>query len=177
MFNTESHTAEENRNLFINTLNMGVSDKKNNFAKTFIAKCDARNLWKDVTFVTEGSFVVGAGCYTISKRLPKIANLQLLFTFAEHRGKGAGKYLFNWLLFLCMNAADYFRVSSEKSAVEFYKKEGLKFWGQQKSDTYLCFAKVNRDHVIPSLEYVKDEVTLKNINKETRGGVYFLSDI
>ncbi|MEK9697100.1 MAG: GNAT family N-acetyltransferase, partial [Candidatus Poseidoniales archaeon] len=65
-----------------------TSDKADRFAKTFVAKAKMLNKWENCIGAWDNDELMGAILTTVSKRSPKIANLQLLHTFAKHRRKG-----------------------------------------------------------------------------------------
>lgn len=113
--------------------------KADSFAKTFVSKADMQKQWDFCVgaFNEEGS-LMGAIITTIGKRDPKVANLQLLHTFAKHRRKGVAKTLtISSYETVKKEGAVYFRVSAEPSAVVFYESIGFKFWGLQKSGSSL----------------------------------------
>ena len=112
-----------------------ISDRKEDgFAKTFVSKANMQKQWDYCMGAWDGDELLGAIITTISKRDPKVANLQLLHTFYKHRGKGVGRVLTDYSLsYAVAEGALYFRVSAEPDAVEFYKRCGIQFWGLQKS--------------------------------------------
>lgn len=116
-----------------------TSDKGDRFAKTFVSKANTQNLWdKAYGIFTDDGELMGCIITTHSKREPVVTNLQLLHTFVKHRGKGVGRVLVDWALFGSrVEGAKYFRVSSEKDAIDFYKKCGFQFAGRQKSGCQL----------------------------------------
>lgn len=120
-------------------------DKRDKFAKTFVAKADMQNIWEQCTGVwDDNNCLLGAVILTISKREPKISNLQLLHVFFNHRKKGLGRMLINYALSSAIKQnSKYFRISSEPESVDFYKRCGLKFWGEQKSGCLLSIFKIN----------------------------------
>jgi GNAT superfamily N-acetyltransferase len=131
------------REQFISAISNDPADK---FAKTFVAKADMQGQWDwCLGAFTEDGELAGAVIMTISKRLPYVANLQLLHTFAAHRRKGAARLLMNVMLHQAHETCDYFRVSSEPSAVAFYESIGLKFWGKQKSGCQLCIFRFDNE--------------------------------
>ena len=108
--------------------------KEDRFAKTFVAKCDMMGHWDHCMGYWVEDKVAAAIVVTLSKREPLVANLQLLHTFHEHRGKGIAKSLCIWGVNHSMKlGAKYFRVSAEFDAVPFYEKIGFKFVCKQKS--------------------------------------------
>lgn len=117
-------------------------DGADRFANTFVAKADALRLWDEamVGLLDQNGHVKSAMCTRLTKRGTIVANLQLLHTFAAHRRKGYASRLvrseYERIARECW--AQYFRVSSEHDAVGFYRSLGLKFWGLQKSGSYLC---------------------------------------
>ena len=109
-------------------------DKDDQFAKTFVAKANAQNLWQDCLGYWRGNTLCAAIVTKHSAREPKTANLSLLHTFAKHRGKGYGTRLVEDSLQDAMrDGCLYYRVSSEFDAAPFYRKLGFKFLGRQKT--------------------------------------------
>lgn len=124
-----------------------TEDKADGFAKTFRAKADMQEQWDEClgAFDEDGS-LMGTIITTIGKTNPKVANLQLLHTFAKHRRKGVAKQLTLASYEIAKAAgAVYFRVSAEPDAVKFYESVGFKFWGLQKSGCSLSIFKINGD--------------------------------
>ena len=108
--------------------------KEDRFAKRFVAKCDMMKDWDKCQGIWIDGKLAGAIVVTISKRNPKVANLQLLHTFYEHRSKGVARALCDWAIqFAIDSCVDYFRVSAELDAVVFYEKCGFKFVCRQKT--------------------------------------------
>jgi predicted GNAT family N-acyltransferase len=144
--------------------------KEDNFAKTFLAKCNMMNLWEDCYGIFEGSELLCAMVITVSKSNPRIANLQLIHTFFKHRGKGAAKSLTMTLLNSMEGEFDYLRVSAEKTAVGFYEKLGFKFLGQQKSGTLLSVFKATSTDIRKCSFDKNDPVIDKMLNRKGKGG-------
>lgn len=122
-----------------------TDDKADGFAKTFRAKADMQKQWDEClgAFNDEGE-LMGAIITTLSRNEPKVANLQLLHTFAKHRRKGVGKELtLRSYTDIVGRGAVYFRVSAEPSAVPFYESLSFTFWGKQKSGCSLSVFKIN----------------------------------
>jgi ribosomal protein S18 acetylase RimI-like enzyme len=122
-----------------------TDDKADGFAKTFRAKADMQEHWDEClgAFNDEGE-LMGAIITTLSRTEPKVANLQLLHTFAKHRRKGVGKELtLASYDDIAQRGAVYFRVSAEPPAVVFYESLGFTFWGKQKSGCSLSIFKIN----------------------------------
>jgi len=120
-----------------------TTDKADAFAKTFVAKADMQEQWDCCMGAWNNDELLGAIITTVSKKDPKVANLQLLHTFYKHRGKGVGKVLTDFsLTHAIASGAVYFRVSAEPDAVQFYEKCRLKFWGKQKSGCSLSIFKI-----------------------------------
>lgn len=158
------------RSLFIESTSTLPEDK---FARSsFVAKCDMLDGWDDVmgAFQAEGPIphLAGAILTTLSKRLPTVANLQLLHTFAVHRRKGVARSLVEHSLGYARKYASYFRVSSEPGAVDFYRACGLKFWGAQKSGTLLCIGRFDGDELVFD---DCDPVVRAAVFSKRRGGV------
>ena len=112
------------------------------FAGTFRAKADTMKLWPLVEGWVEGDKICAAICIRITKRAPLVANLQLLHTFSTERRRGLATKLVLRGYWMAAQTADYFRVSSEPDAQEFYRSLGLKFWGTQKSGSLLCVHRI-----------------------------------
>lgn len=122
-----------------------TTDKADGFAKTFVAKADMQEQWGEClgAFDDNGE-LMGAIITTVSKREPKVANLQLLHTFVKHRRKGVAKELtIQSFTNVWAANAQYFRVSAEPGAVAFYESVGFRFWGLQKSGCSLSMFKVS----------------------------------
>lgn len=144
-------------------------DPQDRFAGTFIAKCDMLRRWDCCTGAFYNSVLVGATVLTFSRKTPSVANLQLMHTFSKHRNKGYGTEMLKEVLRRAGMSSQYFRVSSEPDAVGFYRKQGLKFWGMQKSGCLLCIAKINTDGT-HSYDF-EDAVIRSAVDKRGRGGV------
>ena len=148
-----------------------TSDPADRFAKTFAAKAKAHDLWDLCVGVWKKDILLGAAVTTCSVRSPKISNLQLLHTFAAHRGQGIGTQLVEHSLAQAIRQeAVYWRVSSEPASVAFYKKRGLKFWGRQKSGTELCIFKIGGPNFSDAIYDPQDEIIRREVYKKGRGG-------
>ena len=122
-----------------------TDDRSDQFAKTFVAKANMQQIWDQCigAYSADGE-LMGAIIVTISKRLPKIANLQLLHTFTQHRRKGVAAALVrNTYHQVAEEGAVYYRVSSEPEAVPFYTSLGIGFWGLQKSGCSLSIFRIS----------------------------------
>ena len=164
------------RDVFIKAIS---TEKADNFAKTFVAKADMQEQWEDCwgVFNEEGE-LMAAIITTISKRRPFVANLQLLHTFAKHRGKGAAKILCESSLKLVKSkGALYFRVSSEPDAVGFYTKIGFKFWGKQKSGCQLSIFRIDGDTFSEGDYDYTDQMINNAIHKKGKGGCVEIFDL
>ena len=146
--------------------------KNNKFAKTFMAKAKAMELWdKCFGIYDPNGSLLGAVVVTLSKRKPCIANLQLLHVFHEHRRKGYGRCLMEFALSHALDrGAEYFRVSSEPSAVKFYESLGLRMICEQKSGTQLSFSKIEGKTFDLCYNDIEDAQFQKVINYKGRGG-------
>lgn len=150
-----------------------LTDKKEDrFAKTFIAKCDMMQNWDKCRGVFVGQNLdklAGAIVVTISKRKPKVANLQLLHTFHEFRGNGIASVLCDWgIAYAYEMEAEYFRVSSELDAVKFYEKYGFKFVCRQKTAQLAMFRLTSTS--IKTNNFEIDSYIWKQMNKKGKGG-------
>lgn len=147
------------------------------FAKTFLSKCDMLRAWDRCLGVTEltadyRSHVRAAIVTTISKRLPRVANLQLLHTFAAHRGRGFARRLCELSVEKSHESgAQYFRVSSEPESVEFYRKIGFRFWGSQKSGCLLSIFRIGGPGIRDGLYEAADPVILAALRSGRKGSV------
>lgn len=144
--------------------------KEDKFAKTFVAKCDMMEAWDQCRAIWVGDKLAGAIVVTISKREPKTANLQLLHTFHEFRGKGIGKELCEWAVgHAYENGAEYFRVSAELDAVPFYKKIGFDFICRQKT-AQLAMFRLSNETICKNDMLAIDDYIWKTMNKKGKGG-------
>lgn len=146
------------------------SDKKlDSFARTFIRKADMQNMWEHcVALVNENNNVCSAIITTYSKREPKVANLQLLHTFNAYRKQGHAAILCKASIENALkNNCKYYRVSAEPSAVEFYKKIGFKFLGEQKSKCQLSMFRFDEQEIVYDIE---DTIINKAVYKKGKGG-------
>lgn len=143
--------------------------KEDKFAKTFVAKCDMIEGWDNCMTYWDQGEVAAAILVTLSKRSPKVANLQLLHTFYKHRGKGLAKKLVNWgVEYSFDNQAEYFRVSSELDSVGFYEKCGFKFVCRQKTAKLSMFKMTSP--IIENNTFEPDDYIWKTMNKKGKGG-------
>ncbi len=133
------------RNCSQETFISSISDtKEDTFARTFVAKANMQKIWDQcMGMYADTGELMGAIIVTISKRSPKIANLQLLHTFTKYRRRGVASSLVQEsYLQIVGDGASYFRVSSEPSAVPFYMSLGIRFWGLQKSGCSLSLFRI-----------------------------------
>lgn len=145
--------------------------KEDSFAKTFIRKADMQKLWQHCIGAWEDEALQAAIITTISKSSPKIANLQLLHTFAAHRRKGIARALCDFSLFASIElGAEYYRVSAEPGAVEFYKSIGMCMLGKQKSGTSLSMFKINGREFKKGIYNPNDPVIYAAVHKQGKGG-------
>ena len=146
-------------------------DRADGFAKTYIAKCNMIKAWDRTIGAWDGPELMGAITTTVSKFKPYCANLQLLHTFVKHRKKGVAKVLCEYSLdYAIRNNAEYFRVSAEPEAVEFYRRIGFKFWGKQKSGCSLSLFKINGSTFQEGI-YVRDSYTESKLFSGRKGCV------
>ena len=149
-----------------------TDDPADKFAKTFVAKANMQKQWEYCMGAWEGDELLGAIITTISKREPKVANLQLLHTFNKHRGKGVGRVLTDYSLdYAIQNGAVYFRVSAEPDAVVFYEKCGFTFWGKQKSGASLSIFKIGGPTYSEGIYYDKDPIIRKALYSGRKGAL------
>lgn len=148
------------------------------FARTFVAKADMQDQWEYCIGAFDGTELTAAIITTISKRKPHIANLQLLHTFAKHRGKGSARLLCEDSLKRAIsNFAIYFRVSSERDSVGFYEHLGFKFWGSQKSGCSLSVFRIGGDTFLEGDYDLSDTTINKAVNRKGKGGCTTLYDL
>lgn len=148
-----------------------TDDPADKFAKTFVAKANMQEQWDFCIGAWDGDTLLGAIITTISKRSPKVANLQLLHTFAEHRGKYIGRILCEESLrFARQNDALYFRVSAEPDAVKFYERIGFTMLGKQKSGCQLSMFRIEGDTFEEGDYSLDNEPIYKAVHKKGKGG-------
>lgn len=156
--------------------------KEDAFARTFRAKADAMGLWghcRGVWVLAEGEEEIASAIVVrCSKRMPVVANLQLLHTFSGHRRRGYAARLVREEFRRVVNfeGAEYFRVSSELEALAFYRALGFKFWGSQKSGSQLSMFKVSGEEIADGLYLEEDHTIRTAIFTKRRGGVIHLHE-
>lgn len=138
------------------------------FSKTFDSKAKLIGKWDKVKGAwDEEGHLLGCSLTTVSSQ--GWGNLQLLHVFSTHQGKGVGRVLLSDSIQTALQGgATYWRVSSEKKAVDFYKKCGIQFAGKQKSGCLLCVAKLS-----PEGELIydwEDSKILSAVYKKGKGG-------
>lgn len=149
-----------------------TDDKADGFSKTFRAKADMQKQWDLClgAFDSTGD-LMGAIITTLGKTTPKVANLQLLHTFAKHRRKGIAKVLtLASYDDVVKQGAVYFRVSAEPGAVVFYENVGFKFWGLQKSGCSLSMFKIT-DSITTGIYDDADPVLQKALYSGRKGSL------
>jgi hypothetical protein len=155
------------KSLFCKSITDHKADK---FAKTFVAKATIQNQWDSCIGLWDND-LLGAMIVTFSKRLPKVANLQLLHTFYKHRGKSIGTSLMKYSLHLSIKQeCEYFRISAEPDAVLFYQKLGMKMLGVQKSKCQLSMFKIVNDDFHQGIYDINDPIINKAVYKKGKGG-------
>jgi len=146
-----------------------TKDKADRFAYTFVAKCEMMNAWDRCMGAWIGSKLAGAIVVTVSKRKPLTANLQLLHTFNEFRGRGIASLLCEYgLQYAFENRAEYFRVSSELDAVAFSEKFGFKMICRQKTAQLAMFRL--QSPAIHQNDMALDSYIWKQMNRKGKGG-------
>ena len=146
-------------------------DKADKFAHTFVSKANLGKYWDRCVGYYEEKELCGAIITTISKKEPRIANLQLLHTFAKHRRKGVAKKLCEYsLLYAIKNKAKYFRVSAEPEAVVFYESIGLTMLGEQKSKSQLSMFLIAGNTFSDGVYDTQDPIINNAVFKRGRGG-------
>lgn len=146
-----------------------TKEKEDRFAHTFLAKCDMLNAWDKCMGVWIGDKLAGAIVVTVSKRQPLTANLQLLHTFNQFRGRGVASLLCEYgLQYAFENKAEYFRVSAELDAVAFYEKFGFKMVCRQKTAKLAMFRL--QSPLIHQNDLKLDHYIWKQMNRKGKGG-------
>ena len=155
-----------------------INDKKEDkFAKTFLSKADFQKQWQFCDGLYEDDVLMGAIVTTFSKREPKVANLQLLHTFSDHRRKGVASKLCEYSLKKSiMKQCWYYRVSAEPDAVQFYQSIGFKMLGGQKSKCQLSMFRIQSDNFKDGIYDIKDPNIRKNVYKKGKGGCVVVFD-
>ena len=147
-------------------------DKVDGFARTFRAKADAMKLWPDAQAIFDSNGEVAAGIIVrISKREPRVANLQLLHTFNSYRRQGHASSLVSEQFRRKCKVAAYFRVSAEGEALPFYRALGFKFWGKQKSGSSLSIFRIVGTTISEAIYDKSDPVINKAVFTKARGGL------
>jgi GNAT superfamily N-acetyltransferase len=155
-----------------------TENKADSFAKTFAAKADMQNIWGSCIGCWSGNDLMGAIITTISKRVPSVANLQLLHTFAKHRRKGVARVLTQSSLDNArQEGAVYYRVSAEPEAVLFYESMGFKFLGKQKSGCSLSMFKITGNNFSAGLYNTSDPNIYAAVHRKGKGGVVDDSEV
>lgn len=158
------------RDLFVQT-QCSSTHKQDGFANTFISKANMFDGWElpGARMIMHGDELSSAIITSISKRKPYVANLQLLHTFYEHRGKGDASILCeDAVKYAYESGAQYFRVSSEIPSINFYEKIGFKFWGVQKSGCQLSMFKIGGPKITDAI-YELDDVIEKALFSGRKG--------
>lgn len=140
------------------------------FYKTFLSKATTYTLWDSCCGLYNSvDELLGAMVVTHSKRRPQVTNLQLLFTYPEHRGEGVGSLLLKGAIESGKDSGSaYFRVSSEPNAVFFYEKNGIGFWGKQKSGCSLSLMKYDPEG---NLVMEMDDFVTKSLLSNRKGSL------
>ena len=166
--NRDKHIRRVTKQEFIAAIS---EDKRDSFAKTFVAKANAQKLWKDCVGYWNGKTLVAAIVTKHSARDPKTANLSLLHTFAKHRGKGYASKLVTDSLNEALRADGlYYRVSSEFDSAAFYRKLGFKFLGKQKTAELSMF-RLNGPSPKDGAYDLTDAYIAKSVTTSRRGSV------
>lgn len=145
--------------------------KEDKFAWTFRAKAHAMKLWPHAMGVRNERDEVMAGIIVRINKTQPVANLQLLHTFNAHRRKGLAKFLTEHEFDRCRGTVKYFRVSAEEDAVPFYRSLGFKFWGRQKSGSYLSMFRIVGETIAEGEYDPEDPLILKMRTTKARGGL------
>ena len=163
------------RDKFISSIDQ--ANPLDNFARTFVAKADMQEQWDDCWGAySDDDQLMAAIITTVSRG--KVANLQLLHTFAAHRGKGAAKNLCeDSLRQVKKRGAKFFRVSSEPESVGFYTKVGFKFWGKQKSGCQLSIFRIDGDTFEEGDYDYTDQIINNAIHRKGKGGCVEIFDL
>jgi len=149
-----------------------TDDKADQFAKTFVAKANMMKQWENCIGAWDVDELMGAIIITVSKRAPKIANLQLLHTFAKHRRKGVARELCLDGLQRCRidGQAQYLRVSAEPSAVPFYESLGMVMLGKQKSGSKLSMFRIDGSDFRDGLYDINEKIIQKAVLRRGKDG-------
>lgn len=132
------------RDEVLKAIEQSIDPKADAFAKTFVGKADKQKMWDKCKGLFIDDELLSISITTVTKREPKTANLQLMHTFAKHRGKGYARILVDDAFGIASaEGCKYFRVSAERTAVGFYAKCGIPFLGMQKSGTFLALFRLD----------------------------------
>lgn len=151
--------------------NAVTTDKEDNFTKYFIGKANHNDQWDSCYGAFDQDILLGGIIVTITKKNPISANIQLLHTFAAHRGKRVGTFLCEESLKMARaKGAKYFRVSARPEAFGFYEKTGFKYWGRQQSGCRLSMFRISDDTIKSGIYDYSDKVIYSAVNKKGQGG-------
>lgn len=147
------------------------------FAKTFRAKADMLKLWDEARGIFIDGELAAAIAIRLNKRQP-VANLQLLHTFNRFRRRGLARCLTlgGFASAYDSGGAGYFRVSSERPALAFYRALGFTFWGEQKSGCELSIFRINGPEITDGVYDPEDSVIRSAVFTKARGGVVKLHE-
>lgn len=172
---TDTYIRKIEKEEFLRTLETETyNPDKDKFVKKFLLpRANALDLWHSAYgyFLPSGE-LAGVIICTLGKREPKTANLQILFVFDKFQRQGIGRELVEFALTNAVTlGAKYFRLSAEKHAREFYEKLGVKFWGTQKSGTYLSFFRAEGSTFSEGVYDVEDNHIKKSITAPRVGHI------
>jgi GNAT superfamily N-acetyltransferase len=149
----------------------GSPDDK--FAWTFRAKADTLGLWDHAVGVKNDEGHIMSAIVVRRNKYKTVHNLQLLHTFSQYRGLGLARQLVE-TEFDAVPKGEYFRVSSEESAIPFYRRVGFKFWGAQKSGCLLSIFKKGGMLISDGIYDPNDKIIQAAVFSNRRGGVVHL---
>ncbi len=147
------------------------------FANTFRAKADTMKLWPHAKglFTDDGELMCAIIIRVTKRSGAMVANLQLLHTFGKWRRQGLARDLvLTEYSNLSFEGVEYFRVSSEITALPFYRSLGLKFWGEQKSGTLMCMHQIKSADPHDGVYQMSDPVVAGALFTKARGGIVTL---
>jgi GNAT superfamily N-acetyltransferase len=144
------------------------------FRKYYIRECDDMEGWASTFGAWQDGFediLLGAITIKIPKRWPLCCNIKLLYVFGASQGHGVGSELCQFAFRMAhFCKAEYFRVSVNPKAEQFYRKLGFKYWGRQRSGCFLSVFKVNGPEITDGL-YVRDRYVDNCLTKGCLGSL------
>lgn len=121
------------------------------YASVFANKADTDNLWNNAVGLYVDDVMVGGYVSVVEN---SITNFKLLHVFSRFRGNDYGTELLMHSFNKGKKESDYFKVTSEMTALKFYDRLGFKFWGEH--DYGPCYLILGKYNAYGTLTYTLD---------------------